>query len=181
MRNRFLAVLIVAFLSIVGTAALSAQQYTMESVPKLVATWFDEFYKGVQKAGTDFGVTVSQQAPAAADPAQQVRLIEDAVNAGTTLSWSSPTTRSPSSRSWPAPRHRKSSQSPMSRPTRKTRTMTSRCSITRRSAESPWSSWSKEWAPRRANTSSLSAPSRCRAQHLGGCRCSPCAEEVPGP
>lgn len=82
MRNRFLAVLIVAFLSIVGTAALSAQQYTMESVPKLVATWFDEFYKGVQKAGTDFGVTVSQQAPAAADPAQQVRLIEDAVNAG---------------------------------------------------------------------------------------------------
>ena len=82
MRNRSLVVLIVLFLSFMGTAALSAQQYTMESVPKLVATWFDEFYKGVQKAGTDFGVNVSQQAPAAADPAQQVRLIEDAINAG---------------------------------------------------------------------------------------------------
>ena len=82
MRNRSLVVLIAVFLSVVGASALSAQPYTMESVPKLVATWFDEFYKGVQKAGTDFNVTVSQQAPAAADPAQQVRLIEDAVNAG---------------------------------------------------------------------------------------------------
>ena len=99
MRNRCVAVLIVLFLSVVGAAVLHAggqkegaaptqpsaqpaKQYTMESVPKLVATWFDRFFVGVKKAGTDFGVKVSQQAPAAADPAQQVRLIEDGINAG---------------------------------------------------------------------------------------------------
>jgi simple sugar transport system substrate-binding protein len=59
-----------------------AEAYTMLSVPKLKATWFDRLEVGLNKAGEDFGVNVSQQAPAAADEAQQVRLIEDAINQG---------------------------------------------------------------------------------------------------
>jgi len=63
-------------------AAMAAGNYTMVSIPKLRATWFDRLEVGLKKAGDQFGVKVSQQAPAAADEAQQVRLIEDAVNQG---------------------------------------------------------------------------------------------------
>lgn len=65
-----------------AASAPQAKTYTMLSVPKLKATWFDRLEVGLKKAGTDFGVNVSQQAPAAADEAQQVRLIEDAINQG---------------------------------------------------------------------------------------------------
>jgi simple sugar transport system substrate-binding protein len=65
-----------------AASAPEAKTYTMLSVPKLKATWFDRLEVGLKKAGTDFGVNVSQQAPAAADEAQQVRLIEDAINQG---------------------------------------------------------------------------------------------------
>jgi simple sugar transport system substrate-binding protein len=54
----------------------------MVSIPKLRATWFDRMEVGLKKAGAQYGITVSQQAPAAADEAQQVRLIEDAINQG---------------------------------------------------------------------------------------------------
>jgi len=76
-----IAVVIAAMLS----PALFAQAnkpYTMVSIPKLRATWFDRLEVGLKKAGADFGLKVSQQAPAAADEAQQVRLIEDAINQG---------------------------------------------------------------------------------------------------
>ncbi len=56
-------------------AALAAEQYKMVSIPKLRAPWFNEFEKGLQKAGKDFGVTVYQQAPESADEALQVRPI----------------------------------------------------------------------------------------------------------
>ena len=59
-----------------------SKKYTMVSIPKLKATWFDRLEQGLIKAGTEYGITVSQQAPAAADEAQQVRLIEDAINQG---------------------------------------------------------------------------------------------------
>jgi hypothetical protein len=36
----------------------------------------------LKNAGQEYGIDVSQQAPAAADEAQQVRLIEDAINQG---------------------------------------------------------------------------------------------------
>ena len=62
--------------------AMAAGNYTMVSIPKLRATWFDRLEVGLKKAGEQFGIKVSQQAPAAADEAQQVRLIEDAVNQG---------------------------------------------------------------------------------------------------
>jgi len=63
-------------------AALAAEQYKMVSIPKLRAPWFNEFEKGLQKAGKDFGVNVYQQAPESADEALQVRLIGDAINQG---------------------------------------------------------------------------------------------------
>jgi simple sugar transport system substrate-binding protein len=62
--------------------AVSLAGTTMVSIPKLRATWFDRLEVGLKKAGADFGITVSQQAPASADEAQQVRLIEDAINQG---------------------------------------------------------------------------------------------------
>lgn len=63
-------------------SAPAGESYLMLSVPKLKATWFDRLEVGLKKANTDFGVNVSQQAPAAADEAQQVRLIEDGINQG---------------------------------------------------------------------------------------------------
>lgn len=64
------------------TKAPAAKAYVMQSIPKLKATWFDRLEQGLKKANTDLGVTVTQQAPAAADEAQQVRLIEDAISQG---------------------------------------------------------------------------------------------------
>jgi len=36
--------------------AFAAEQYKMVAVPKLRAPWFNEFEKGLLKAGKDFGV-----------------------------------------------------------------------------------------------------------------------------
>jgi simple sugar transport system substrate-binding protein len=68
--------------TLLGPAAALAKDYTMVSIPKLRATWFDRLEVGLKKAGTEFKINVSQQAPASADEAQQVRLIEDAINQG---------------------------------------------------------------------------------------------------
>ncbi|HUX49828.1 MAG TPA: autoinducer 2 ABC transporter substrate-binding protein [Spirochaetia bacterium] len=65
-----------------ATEKTDTKQYTMVSIPKLRATWFDRLEQGLKKAGTDYSMNVSQQAPASADEAQQVRLIEDAINQG---------------------------------------------------------------------------------------------------
>lgn len=82
---------VVALTVIAGTGLLfaggqpegtAAKQYTMVSIPKLRATWFDRLEVGLKKAGAEYSVNVSQQAPASADEAQQVRLIEDAINQG---------------------------------------------------------------------------------------------------
>jgi len=75
-------VVVVTF--VVGSGSLFAadEQYTMMSIPKLRATWFDRMEVGLKNAGQEYGIDVSQQAPAAADEAQQVRLIEDAINQG---------------------------------------------------------------------------------------------------
>jgi len=62
--------------------AFAAEQYKMVAVPKLRAPWFNEFEKGLLKAGKDFGVNAYQQAPESADEALQVRLIGDAINQG---------------------------------------------------------------------------------------------------
>ena len=82
MRN-MRCVVVLALAALLGPgAALAAGKYTMVSIPKLRATWFDRLEVGLKKAGAEFGINVSQQAPAAADEAQQVRLLEDAINQG---------------------------------------------------------------------------------------------------
>lgn len=65
-----------------AVAQSTGKQYQMVSVPKLRAAWFDDLEQGLLKAGKDFNIKVWQQAPAAADEAQQVRLIEDSINQG---------------------------------------------------------------------------------------------------
>lgn len=85
MSRKFKAIVISLLIVAMTTPALFAQSgkaYTMVSIPKLRATWFDRLEVGLKKAGADFGLKVNQQAPAAADEAQQVRLIEDAINQG---------------------------------------------------------------------------------------------------
>lgn len=62
--------------------ASAAEVYTMISIPKLRATWFDRMEVGLIEAGKEYGINVSQQAPASADEAQQVRIMEDAINQG---------------------------------------------------------------------------------------------------
>ena len=67
---------------LLSSAAISGEKYTMVSIPKLRAVWFNRLEVGLKNAGDKFGVEVYQQAPAAADEAQQVRLIEDAIAQG---------------------------------------------------------------------------------------------------
>jgi simple sugar transport system substrate-binding protein len=57
-------------------------KYTMVAIPKLRSAWFDDYEVGILNAGKDFGINTYMQAPAAADEAQQVRIIEDAINQG---------------------------------------------------------------------------------------------------
>ena len=76
-------VLLAAAMAFFATAAVQAAEYTMISVPKLRSPWFNDLEDGVKKAGKDFGIAeVYQQAPASADEAQQVRIIEDAISQG---------------------------------------------------------------------------------------------------
>jgi len=82
-RSMRLATILVAIVFLLAFGgAVFAQQYTMISIPKLRATWFDRLEQGLNKAGEDFSINVSQQAPDSADEALQVRLIEDAINQG---------------------------------------------------------------------------------------------------
>lgn len=74
--------LLVAALVVAITTVSYSGEYTMISVPKLRSTWFNDLETGIKKAGEDFGVNVYQQAPASADEAQQVRIIEDAITQG---------------------------------------------------------------------------------------------------
>lgn len=66
-----------------GTVAIAQDQaLTMVSIPKVRAPWFNQFELGLERGGEDFGVSVNQQAPASADEALQVRLVEDAISQG---------------------------------------------------------------------------------------------------
>jgi len=56
--------------------------YTMVTIPKLKSAWFEPYDADARKAGKEFNIEVYMQAPAAADEAQQVRIIEDAINQG---------------------------------------------------------------------------------------------------
>jgi simple sugar transport system substrate-binding protein len=61
----------------------SAKPYEIVFVPKLTGIpWFSVMETGLKEAGKDLGVNVSMVGPAQADPAQQVKVIEDLVAKG---------------------------------------------------------------------------------------------------
>ncbi|NLJ38907.1 MAG: substrate-binding domain-containing protein, partial [Candidatus Atribacteria bacterium] len=80
--SRYIPVLLFIFVLVTTVGVFAAEKYTMVSIPKLRAPWFNQLEKGLNKASADFGIEVYQQAPASADEAEQVRLIEDAINQG---------------------------------------------------------------------------------------------------
>ncbi len=57
-------------------------EYTMVSIPKVRVPWFNDLEKGVLRAGEEYDINAYQQAPGSADEAEQVRLVEDAINQG---------------------------------------------------------------------------------------------------
>jgi len=75
--------LLSVFIFVFSVSAYSANtKYKMVSIPKLRSPWFNQLERGLNRAAVDFDVEVYQQAPASADEAEQVRLIEDAINQG---------------------------------------------------------------------------------------------------
>ncbi len=80
MKKMLLCLAAIALLA--PAVAMSGEKYTMVSIPKLRAVWFNRFEEGLLDGAAKFGVEAYQQAPAAADEAQQVRLIEDAIAQG---------------------------------------------------------------------------------------------------
>lgn len=85
-RIAILAIVVVMLVTMQGAVFAAGQQesteYTMVTIPKLKAAWFEPFDADSRKAGEEYGIEVYMQAPAAADEAQQVRIIEDAINQG---------------------------------------------------------------------------------------------------
>ena len=77
-------------LKLIGATALaSVTSFSLKAYaadPEMVVVvkiagipWFNALEKGVQKAGTDLGMTASMVGPANVDPAQQVKLVEDLI------------------------------------------------------------------------------------------------------
>lgn len=82
-RNAFtLALLLGAASLTVSQPLLAADEYTMVGIPKLRSAWFNDYESGLKKAAKDFSIDAYQQAPASADEAQQVRIIEDSITQG---------------------------------------------------------------------------------------------------
>ncbi|OEJ15771.1 ABC transporter substrate-binding protein [Brachyspira hampsonii] len=63
-------------------ASSTDSKYTMVTIPKLRSAWFEDYESGSINAAKELGVETYMQAPSSADEAQQVRIIEDAVNQG---------------------------------------------------------------------------------------------------
>jgi simple sugar transport system substrate-binding protein len=65
-----------------GPQRETAAQYTAVSIPKFASTWFDRMQVGLEKAGAELSVTITQEVPSPATAAQQVKLVENATNQG---------------------------------------------------------------------------------------------------
>lgn len=83
MRKSVLAVMIVTLL------ALSTQVVVAQAKPEIVTVvkitgipWFNRLEEGVKKANAELGVNAYQLGPSDADPAQQVKIVEDLINKG---------------------------------------------------------------------------------------------------
>jgi simple sugar transport system substrate-binding protein len=83
MRKSILAIMVVVLI------ALSAQSVVAQAKPEIVTVvkitgipWFNRLEEGVKKANAELGVNAYQLGPADADPAQQVKIVEDLINKG---------------------------------------------------------------------------------------------------
>ncbi|MGE5605562.1 MAG: autoinducer 2 ABC transporter substrate-binding protein [Bacteroidota bacterium] len=81
-RATLLLVAFAAVMLVIGVAVNAASKYKMVSIPKLRSPWFNQLENGLKDANKDFKVDAYQQAPASADEAEQVRLIQDSINQG---------------------------------------------------------------------------------------------------
>jgi len=80
-RIPFLAILM--SLLVLPLAAVQPKRYEIVTVVKITGIpWFNRMETGVQKAAKDLGVNAYQVGPSDADPAQQVRTIEDLISKG---------------------------------------------------------------------------------------------------
>jgi simple sugar transport system substrate-binding protein len=60
-----------------------AKEYEIVTVVKITGIpWFNRLEEGVNQAKSDLGVNAYQQGPADADPAQQVKIVEDLISKG---------------------------------------------------------------------------------------------------
>jgi len=79
--------ILAALLAFIALPALSAvaegKKYEIVTVVKITGIpWFNRMESGVQKAAKELGVNAYQVGPADADPAQQVRMVEDLISKG---------------------------------------------------------------------------------------------------
>ncbi|PKH25760.1 autoinducer 2 ABC transporter substrate-binding protein [Enterobacterales bacterium CwR94] len=81
-KNLALAILLGVSTLCTASYTLAAEQYSMVGIPKLRSAWFNDYETGLNKAGKDFDLKVYYQAPASADEAQQVRIIQDSISQG---------------------------------------------------------------------------------------------------
>ena len=80
-RSTLLAALAVAGVAAAGAA--QAKEIEIVAVVKIAGIpWFNRFEEGVIQAGKDLHIKTSQVGPAQADPAQQVKIVEDLIAKG---------------------------------------------------------------------------------------------------
>jgi simple sugar transport system substrate-binding protein len=66
-----------------GNRAKPAEEYEIVTVVKITGIpWFNRLEEGVKQSASDLGVNAYQLGPADADPAQQVKIVEDLISKG---------------------------------------------------------------------------------------------------
>ncbi len=82
MKLKYALLLSLAILMVFSGIA-AAKDYEIVTVVKITGIpWFNRMEEGVVQAGKDLGVNASQIGPADADPAQQVKMVEDLIAKG---------------------------------------------------------------------------------------------------
>jgi simple sugar transport system substrate-binding protein len=83
MRKSILAIMVVVLIGLSSQAAVAQAKPEIVTVVKITGIpWFNRLEEGVKKAGAELGVNAYQLGPADADPAQQVKIVEDLINKG---------------------------------------------------------------------------------------------------
>jgi simple sugar transport system substrate-binding protein len=82
-RAMILTILMVLLALPLVTVCAQSKTYEIATVVKITGIpWFNRMETGVQKAAKELGVKAYQVGPADADPAQQVRMVEDLISKG---------------------------------------------------------------------------------------------------